>query len=128
MNLLEKIEQEQVSSLVQKNPVPTFRAGDTVQVSVKIIEGDQGKTREQLFEGVVIAKKNRSIGSSFKVRKISNGEGVERLFHLYSPNIKIKVLKHGRVRRAKLYYLRDRQGKAARIVEKQRKEELLKSE
>lgn len=119
MNILEQVNKEYIEELVKNNPVPSFRAGDTVQVAIKIKEGD--KTRTQLFEGVVIAKKNRSIGSSFKVRKISNGEGVERLFHLYSPNISIKVLKHGKVRRAKLYYLRNRTGKATRIVEKTRK-------
>ena len=121
MNILQQVEKEQVEKLVAKNPVPDFRAGDTVCVSVKIIENN--KERRQSFEGVVIARRNRSIGSSFKVRKISNGEGVERLFHLYSPNIEIKVLKHGKVRRAKLYYLRNRTGKAARIAEKQRKVE-----
>ncbi len=119
MNILEQVNKEYIDELTKNNPVPGFRAGDTVQVAIKIKEGD--KTRTQLFEGVVIARKNRSIGSSFKVRKISNGEGVERLFHLYSPNISIKVLKHGRVRRAKLYYLRNRTGKATRIVEKTRK-------
>lgn len=119
MNILEQVNKKYIDELVKANPVPNFRAGDTVQVAIKIKEGD--KTRTQLFEGVVIAKKNRSIGSSFKVRKISNGEGVERLFHLYSPSISIKVLKHGKVRRAKLYYLRNRTGKAARIVEKIRK-------
>ena len=118
MNILEQVNKWYIEELVKNNPVPNFRAGDTVQVSIKIKEGD--KTRTQLFEGVVIAMKNRSIGSSFKVRKISNGEGVERLFHLYSPNISIKVLKHGKVRRAKLYYLRNRTGKATRIVEKPR--------
>ena len=118
MNLLEQIEQEQVRKLSEKNPVPNFRPGDTVQVLVKVVEGN--KERKQAFEGVVIARHNRSIGSSFKVRKISNGEGVERLFHLYSPNIEIKVIKHGKVRRAKLYYLRGRTGKAARISEKKR--------
>ena len=119
MNILEQVNKEYIDELVKNNPVPDFRAGDTVQVAIKIKEGD--KTRTQLFEGVVIARKNRSIGSSFKVRKISNGEGVERLFHLYSPNISIKVLKHGKVRRAKLYYLRNRTGKATRITEKTRK-------
>ena len=122
MNILEQVNKEYIEELVKNNPVPSFRAGDTVQVAIKIKEGD--KTRTQLFEGVVIAKKNRSIGSSFKVRKISNGEGVERLFHLYSPNISIKVLKHGKVRRAKLYYLRNRTGKATRIAEKTRKSSL----
>ncbi len=120
MNLLQQVEQEQIEKLTSKNSIPDFRAGDTVQVSVKIIENN--KERKQLFEGVVIARRNRSIGSSFKVRKISNGEGVERLFHLYSPNIEIKVLKHGKVRRAKLYYLRKRAGKSARIAEQRRQE------
>ena len=122
MNILERVNKEYIDELVKNNPVPSFRAGDTVQVAIKIKEGD--KTRTQLFEGVVIARKNRSIGSSFKVRKISNGEGVERLFHLYSPNISIKVLKHGKVRRAKLYYLRNKKGKATRIVEKTRKNDI----
>ena len=122
MNILEQVNKEYIDELIKNNPVPNFRAGDTVQVAIKIKEGD--KTRTQLFEGVVIARKNRSIGSSFKVRKISNGEGVERLFHLYSPNISIKVLKHGKVRRAKLYYLRNRKGKATRIVEKTRKNDV----
>ncbi len=120
MNLLQQVEQEQINKLIDKKTIPDFRAGDTVQVSVKILENN--KERKQLFEGVVIARRNRSIGSSFKVRKISNGEGVERLFHLYSPNIEIKVLKHGRVRRAKLYYLRNRSGKSARIAEQRRQE------
>ncbi len=118
MNILEQVNKEYIDELLKNNPVPSFRAGDTVQVAIKINDGE--KTRTQLFEGVVIARKNRSIGSSFKVRKISNGEGVERLFYLYSPNISIKVLKHGKVRRAKLYYLRDRTGKATRIEEKAR--------
>lgn len=113
MNLLEQIEKEHIAKLTQGRDIPMFKAGDTVQVSVKIIEGN--KERQQSFEGVVIARKNRSIGSSFKVRKVTSGSGVERLFHLYSPNIKIKVVKRGRVRRAKLYYLRGRTGKAARI-------------
>lgn len=115
MNILQQVEKEQIEKLIAKNPVPDFRPGDTVQVSVKILENN--KERKQLFEGVVIARHNRAIGSSFKVRKISNGEGVERLFHLYSPNISIKVIKRGKVRRAKLYYLRNRTGKAARITE-----------
>ena len=123
MNILEEFNNNYIKELTSKNPVPNFRAGDTVQVAIRNKEGD--KTRTQLFEGVVIARKNRSIGSSFKVRKISNGEGVERLFHLYSPNISIKVLKHGKVRRAKLYYLRKRTGKATRIEEKVRKSEII---
>ncbi|MDR0630798.1 MAG: 50S ribosomal protein L19, partial [Holosporales bacterium] len=103
MNLVEQINNEQIAKLVSNKKILPFRAGDSVKVLVKVVEGT--RERMQSFEGVVIAKKNRSINSSFKVRKISNGEGVERLFHLYSPNIQIEVLKHGKVRRAKLYYL-----------------------
>ncbi len=120
MNLIEQINKEQIEKLTSNKVIPSFRPGDTVKVLVKVIEGT--RERMQSFEGVVIAKKNRSINSSFKVRKISNGEGVERLFHLYSPNIQIEVLKHGKVRRAKLYYLRNRTGKSARISEKKRLE------
>ena len=122
MNIIEQIEKEQIKKLTANKTIPTFRAGDTVKVLVKVIEGT--RERMQLYEGVVIAKKNRGINSSFKVRKISNGEGVERLFHLYSPNIQIEVVKHGKVRRAKLYYLRNRTGKSARIAEKKRQEEV----
>jgi large subunit ribosomal protein L19 len=122
MNLIEQINKEHIEKLTANKTIPHFRAGDTIKVFVKVVEG----TRERLqsFEGVVIAKKNRSINSSFKVRKISDGEGVERLFHLYSPNIRIEVIKHGRVRRAKLYYLRERTGKSARISERRRPEVL----
>ncbi|MDR1034566.1 MAG: 50S ribosomal protein L19 [Holosporales bacterium] len=120
MNLIEQINAEQISKLTAERRVPGFRAGDSVKVLIKVVEGT--RERMQSFEGVVIAKKNRSISSSFKVRKISNGEGVERLFHLYSPNIQIEVTKHGRVRRAKLYYLRDRTGKRTRIAERKRLE------
>ncbi len=122
MNILEQIEKEQIKKLTTNKTIPIFRPGDTVKVFVKVTEGTRERT--QLYEGVVIAKKNRGINSSFKVRKISNGEGVERLFHLYSPNIQIEVTKHGRVRRAKLYYLRKRTGKGARIAEKKRLEEM----
>lgn len=118
MNLIEQINQEQIEKLSAGKKLPNFRAGDSIKVLVKVVEGT--RERMQSFEGIVIAKKNRGINSSFKVRKISNGEGVERLFHLYSPNIQIEVIKHGKVRRAKLYYLRDRTGKSARIVEKRR--------
>lgn len=121
MNIIEQINKEQIEKLTAGKVIPAFRAGDTVKVLVKVIEGS--RERMQSFEGVVIAKKNRGINSSFKVRKISNGEGVERLFHLYSPNIQIEVVKHGKVRRAKLYYLRGRTGKSARIAEKKRFEE-----
>jgi large subunit ribosomal protein L19 len=121
MNLIEQIDKESIARLTANKTIVNFRAGDSIKVMVKVVEGT--KERMQSFEGVVIAKKNRGINSSFKVRKISNGEGVERLFHLYSPNIQIEVLKHGRVRRAKLYYLRQRTGKSARISEKKRIEE-----
>lgn len=121
MNLIEQINKEQIEKLTANKTIPSFRAGDSVKVLVKVIEGS--RERMQSFEGTVIAKKNRGINSSFKVRKISNGEGVERLFHLYSPNIQIEVLKHGKVRRAKLYYLRERTGKSARIAEKKRLED-----
>lgn len=120
MNIIEQINKEQIEKLTANKTIPSFRAGDSVKVMVKVVEGT--RERMQSFEGVVIAKKNRGINSSFKVRKISNGEGVERLFHLYSPNIQIEVLKHGRVRRAKLYYLRERTGKSARIAERKRVE------
>ena len=122
MNLIEQIDKEQIEKLTANKKIPTFRSGDTVKVLVKVIEGS--RERMQSFEGTVIAKKNRGINSSFKVRKISNGEGVERLFHLYSPNIQIEVVKHGKVRRSKLYYLRERTGKSARIAEKKRFEEM----
>lgn len=122
MNLIEQIEKEQIKKLTENKTIPAFRAGDTVKVLVKVIEGS--RERMQTYEGVVISKKNRGINSSFKVRKISNGEGVERLFHLYSPNIQIEVVKHGKVRRAKLYYLRERTGKSARIAEKKRIENI----
>ncbi|GHT88265.1 50S ribosomal protein L19 [Alphaproteobacteria bacterium] len=116
MNIIEKINEEQVAKLVADRKIPDFRAGDTVKVLVKVVEG--ARERMQAFDGFVLAKKNRSINSSFKVRKISNGVGVERLFPLYSPNIQIDVMKHGKVRRAKLYYLRTRLGKSARIAER----------
>lgn len=118
MNMLTIIENENIQKLITDKTIPIFRAGDTVTVSITVKEGT--RERKQAFEGVVIARRNRGIGSTFKVRKISNGEGVERLFHLYSPKINIKVVKHGKVRRAKLYYLRERIGKAARIAEKRR--------
>lgn len=111
--LIQQIEQEQMSA----KQVPEFATGDTVVVQVKVVEGD--KERLQAFEGVVIGKKNRGLGSSFTVRKISHGEGVERTFQTFSPTVAaIEVKRRGDVRRAKLYYLRDRAGKAARIKEK----------
>ncbi len=115
MNLISKIEQEEIERL-GKN-IPDFSPGDTVVVSVNVVEGQ--RTRVQAFEGVVIAKKNRGLNSSFVVRKISSGEGVERTFQTYSPLIAgIEVKRRGAVRRAKLYYLRERSGKSARIREK----------
>ena len=117
MNLLQQFEHDQLRQLVEQRPVPEFRPGDTVRVHQRVIEGN--RERIQVFEGVVIARRNRGINSSFTVRKISYGEGVERVFPLYSPRIeKIEVVRRGRVRRAKLYYLRERRGKAARIAER----------
>jgi large subunit ribosomal protein L19 len=115
MNLIEKLEQEEIKRLAKS--IPDFSPGDTVIVNVTVVEGE--RKRAQAFEGVVIAKKNRGIGSSFTVRKISSGEGVERTFQTYSPLIaSIEVKRKGEVRRAKLYYLRQRSGKSARIREK----------
>lgn len=117
MNLLQQIEAEQVAKRLEARAVPTFRAGDTLRVGVKVKEGE--RTRVQVFEGVCIARANKSINSSFTVRKISFGEGVERVFPLYSPIIDhIEVVRRGAVRRAKLYYLRGRSGKSARIAER----------
>jgi large subunit ribosomal protein L19 len=115
MNLIQKLEQEEMQRM--KKVVPVFSPGDTVIVRVNVVEGD--KKREQNFEGVVIAKRNRGLRSAFIVRKISSGEGVERTFQTYSPLIAgIEVKRKGEVRRAKLYYLRQRSGKSARIREK----------
>lgn len=116
MNIIEAFESAQIASLTKDKTIPDFRAGDTLRVHVKVIEGDNERT--QAYEGVCIARKNSSLNSSFTVRKISFGEGVERVFPLYSPNIRIEVMRHGSVRRAKLYYLRDRRGKSARITER----------
>jgi large subunit ribosomal protein L19 len=116
MNMLQQFEQEQLNKLQEANPVPEFGPGDTLKVWVKVKEGD--RERSQPYEGVCIARKNRGIHSAFTVRKISYGEGVERVFPLHSPNIRIDVLRRGAVRRAKLYYLRERSGKSARIAEK----------
>jgi large subunit ribosomal protein L19 len=111
-NIIEQLEREQMN-----REVPDFGSGDTVVVQVRVKEGD--RERLQAFEGVVIAKRNRGLNSAFTVRKISHGEGVERVFQTYSPAVaEIKVLRRGDVRRAKLYYLRDRSGKSARIKEK----------
>jgi large subunit ribosomal protein L19 len=115
MNLIQKLEQEEIKRL--NKTVPDFSPGDTVIVNVNVVEGE--RKRAQAFEGVVIAKRNRGIGSSFTVRKISSGEGVERTFQTYSPLIaSVEVKRKGEVRRAKLYYLRQRSGKSARIREK----------
>ena len=120
MKNIEEINKANVQKIIQKKKIPEFFPGDTIRVGVRIVEGK--RERIQNFEGVCIAKKNRDINSSFKVRKISFGEGVERTFALYSPVIgSIKVIRSGKVRRAKLYYLRDRKGKSARIAEKIKK-------
>jgi len=117
MKNIEDINKESVKKILANKKIPEFFAGDTLKVGVRIVEGK--RERIQYFEGVCIAKKNRDINSSFTVRKISFGEGVERTFALYSPIIgSIKVLRSGKVKRAKLYYLRDRKGKSARISEK----------
>lgn len=117
MNLMQQIEKEQSDALVAARAVPDFGPGDTLTVNVKVVEG--GRERVQAYEGVCIARSNRGVNSSFTVRKISYGEGVERVFPLYSPRIEsIVVVRRGDVRRAKLYYLRGRTGKAARITEK----------
>lgn len=117
MNTIEQLEQEQVATLNANGKVPRFAPGDTLRINVKVVEGT--RERIQAFDGICIARKNRGINSSFTVRKISYGEGVERVFPLYSPRIdSIEVLRRGDVRRAKLYYLRNLRGKAARIPEK----------
>jgi large subunit ribosomal protein L19 len=117
MNVIQQLEQEQIAQLTEGRSIPEFGPGDTLRVSVKVVEGS--RERVQAFEGVCIARKNRGINSAFTVRKISYGEGVERIFPLFSPQIaEIEVVRRGRVRRAKLYYLRGRTGKAARIVER----------
>ena len=117
MNLIQQIEAEQIAKMTEGKTIPDFRPGDTLKVGVKVIEGE--RTRVQNYEGVCIARANKGIGSNFTVRKISFGEGVERVFPLYSPNIdSITVVRRGVVRRAKLYYLRDRRGKSARIAER----------
>jgi large subunit ribosomal protein L19 len=115
-NIIQSLEQEQVAKLTASKSIPDFSPGDTVKVNVKVIEGT--RERLQAYEGVVIARRNAGLNSSFTVRKISYGEGVERIFPLYSPNVaEIEVIRRGDVRRAKLYYLRDRRGKSARIAE-----------
>jgi len=117
MNLIQTLEAEAIEKFKATKSIPAFRPGDTVKVGVKVVEGD--RTRVQNYEGVCIARANKGMGSSFTVRKISFGEGVERVFPLYSPNIdSIEVVRKGVVRRAKLYYLRGRTGKSARIAER----------
>ncbi|MEI7714186.1 MAG: 50S ribosomal protein L19 [Rhodospirillales bacterium] len=119
MNIVQQFEAEQMTKLTATRAVPEFGAGDTVRVSVKVVEGD--RSRVQAFEGVCIARSNKGLNSNFTIRKISYGEGVERVFPLYAPTIaEIHVVRRGDVRRAKLYYLRGRSGKSARIAEKAR--------
>src|ERR1700751_4769737 len=119
MNLLQQLEQEQVDKLAASRPIPEFQPGDTLRVGVKVVEGE--RERIQVFEGVCIGRKNAGVNSNFTLRKISYGEGVERIFPLYSPRItSIEVVRRGAVRRAKLYYLRALRGKAARITERGR--------
>lgn len=115
MNIIDQLEQEQIAEV--NRPVPEFSPGDTLRVNVRVVEGNRERT--QAFEGVCIARRNRGVNSSFTVRKISYGEGVERVFPLHSPRVEsIEVVRRGDVRRAKLYYLRGRRGKSARIAEK----------
>ena len=122
-NLMQKFENAQIERLVSKKRIPAFRPGDTIKVTLKIVEGE--RSRLQIYEGICIAKKNNSVNSKFTVRKISHGEGVERVFPLFSPNIdKIEVVRKGNVNRAKLYYLRDRTGKRARIADSSRRDEV----
>src|SRR3954454_18699128 len=117
MNIIEQLEKEQAAAVAAKRPVPEFSPGDTVIVNVRVKEGD--RTRVQAYEGVVIARSGGGLNENFTVRKMSYGEGVERVFPVYSPMIdSIKVVRRGKVRRAKLYYLRGRTGKSARIAER----------
>lgn len=117
MNLIDQIDAEEIARVTDGKTIPDFQPGDTVRVNVRVTEGN--RERVQAYEGVCIARRNRGLNSAFTVRKISYGEGVERVFPLYSPTIEsIQVVRHGKVRRAKLYYLRGRRGKAARIAER----------
>ncbi|CAK7192433.1 50S ribosomal protein L19 [Commensalibacter sp. Nvir] len=119
MNIIETYESEEIARLSSERSIPEFFPGDTIRVDVKVVEGE--RKRIQAYEGVVIARSNKGLNSNFTVRKISNGEGVERVFPLYSPTISaLTVIRHGHVRRAKLYYLRGRSGKSARIAERSR--------
>jgi large subunit ribosomal protein L19 len=118
MNIIEELEKEEIAKQTQGKEIPEFGPGDTVRVNVRVVEGT--RERIQAFEGVCIARASKGVNSNFTVRKLSYGEGVERVFPLYSPRVEsIEVVRRGRVRRAKLYYLRGRTGKAARIAEKQ---------
>ena len=120
MNIIEQLDREQMEAVTSKREIPDFAPGDTVTVNVKVKEGE--RVRVQAYEGVVISKSGGGLNETFTVRKISYGEGVERVFPFFSPLIdSVKVVRRGKVRRAKLYYLRDRRGKSARIVEKQDK-------
>src|SRR5580704_2178606 len=117
MNIIETLEREQIAKLSAARQIPDFQPGDTLQVNVKVVEGE--RSRVQAYEGVCIARAGAGINENFTVRKISYGEGVERVFPVYSPMIEsVKVVRRGKVRRAKLYYLRDRRGKSARIAER----------
>ena len=119
MNIIQQLEKEQADRLAAARPIPDFEAGDTVQVNVKVVEGE--RSRVQAYEGVCIARSGGGLNENFTVRKMSYGEGVERVFPIFSPMIdSIKVVRRGAVRRAKLYYLRGRTGKSARIAEKQK--------
>ena len=119
MNIIQQFEAEQIARLTATRPVPVFQAGDTLRVMVKVVEGE--RSRVQAYEGVCIARSNKGVNSNFTVRKISYGEGVERVFALYAPTIaEIVVVRRGDVRRSKLYYLRGRSGKSARIAERAR--------
>ena len=121
-SLLQKFEKEQINKLTSKKRIPAFRPGDTLKVTLRIVEGE--KSRLQSYEGLCIARKNSSLNSKFTVRKISHGEGVERVFPLFSPSIdNIEVIRKGDVKRAKLYYLRERTGKSARIADRDRGDE-----
>jgi large subunit ribosomal protein L19 len=118
MNIIETIEREEIARVTENKKIPEFAPGDTLKVNVKVVEGE--RTRVQAYEGVCIGRSGNGLQESFTVRKISYGEGVERVFPLYSPMLdSIEVVRRGKVRRAKLYYLRDRRGKKARITERQ---------
>ena len=127
MNIVQQIGQEEIARVTEGKAIPDFRPGDTVRVNYRVVEGN--RERIQAYEGVCIARKNAGVSSSFTVRKISSGEGVERVFPLYSPNVEsIVVVRQGRVRRAKLYYLRGRRGRSARIRERRRTSPTAKAE